>query len=182
LPEENLSFNTEFGLMFNKSSLEFGIDLDWLKINQVINEDVSIINSFEYSLSSKWRVKLSKKTQLNLKYEHTGFQVNSDEGSRSTENIFSLNFDSKFLKNFIFKTDFSTHFVNDFSDNTQNYILQNLYLGYSKPNSKLSYSLNFRNIYNNGVIVRNYFSNNLLISNQVFTLPRVFLVELKYKF
>ena len=182
LPENNLSFNTELGLIFGKSSLEFGIDLDWLKINQVINEAVSIINSFEYSLSSKWRVKLSKKTQLNLKYEHTGYQVNSDEDSRSTENIFSLNFDSKFLKNFIFKTDFSTHFVNDFSDNTQNYTLQNLYLGYSKPNSKLSYSLNFRNIYNNGVIVRNYFSNNLLISNQVFTLPRVFLVELKYKF
>jgi CarboxypepD_reg-like domain len=182
LPEENLSFNTELGLIFSKSSLEFGIDLDWLKINQVINEDISIINSFEYSLSSKWLLKLSKKTQLNLKYEHSVYQVNSDKDSRSTENIFSLNFDSKFLKNFIFKTDFSTHFVNDFSDNTQNYTLQNLYLGYSKPNSKFSYSLNFRNIYNNGVIIRNYFSNNLLISNQFFTLPRVFLVELKYKF
>lgn len=182
LPENNLSFNTEFGLIFGNSSLDFGIDLDWLKINQVINEDISTINSFEYSLSSKWRLKLSKTTQLNLKYEHNGYQVKSDEDSRSTENIFSLNFDSKFLKNFLFKTDFSTHFVNDFSDNTQNYTLQNLYLGYSKPNSKFSYSLNFRNIYNNGVIVRNYFSNNLLISNQVFTLPRVFLVELKYKF
>ena len=182
LTEENLNFNTELGVIFNKSSLEFGIDLDWLKINQVINEEVSIINSFEYNLSSKWLLKLSKKTQLNLKYEHSGYQVNSDEDSRSTENIFSLNFDSSFLKNFIFKTDFSTHFVNDFSDNTQNYTLQNLYLGYSKPNSKFSYSLNFRNIYNNGIIIRNAFSNNLLISNQVFTLPRVFLVELKYKF
>lgn len=182
LPEENISFNTEFGLIFGKSSLDFGIDLDWLKINQVINDDVSVINSFEYSLSSKYRVKLSKTTQLNLKFEHNGYKVTSDEDSRSIENIASLNFDTKFLKNFIFKTDFSTHFVNDFSDNTQNYTLQNLYLGYSKPNSKFSYSLNFKNIYNNGVIIRNHFSNNLLISNQVFTLPRVFLVELKYKF
>ena len=182
LPEENVSFNTNYGIIFSKSSLEFGIDLDWLKINQVINKEVSIINSFEYSLSSKWLLKLSKKTQVNLKYEHSGFQVNSDENSRSTESIFSLNFDSRLLKKFIFKTDFSTHFVNDFSDNTQNYTLQNLYLGYSKPNSKFSYSLNFKNIYNNGVIIRNSFSNNLLISNQVFTLPRIFIVEFKYKF
>jgi hypothetical protein len=182
LPEENLNININYGLIFKKSSLEFGIDLEWFKINQLINNEVDIINSFEYSLSSKWVIKLSKKTQLNLKYKHSGYQVNSDEDSRSSENIFSLNFDSRLLKNFIFKTDFSTNFVNDFSDNTQNYTLQNLYLGYSKPNSKFSYSLNFRNIYNNGVIIRNSFRNNLLISNQVFTLPRVFLVELKYKF
>lgn len=182
LPEENLSFNTELGLIFGKSSLDFAIDLDWFKINQVINDDINIINSFEYSLSSKWRIRLNRTTQLNLKYEHTGYQVKSEEDSRSTENILSLNFDTKFLKNFIFKTDFSTHFVEGFSDKTQNYTLQNLYLGYSKPNSKLSYSLNFRNIYNNGVIVRNSFSNNLLMSNQIFTMPRVFLVELKYKF
>jgi len=182
LPEENLSFNTELGLIFGKSSLDFGVDLDWLKINQVINNDVSIINSFEYSLSSKWRIKLNKKTQLNLKYEHNGFQVNSEKDSRSRENIASVNFDTKFLKNFIFKTDFSSHVVKDFSDNTQNYTLQNLYLGYAKPNSKFSYSLNFRNIYNNGIIIRNTFNGNLLISNQVFTLPRIFLIELKYKF
>lgn len=182
LPEENVSFNTNYGLIFNKSSLEFGVDLDLLKVNQVINEEVSIINSFEYSFSSKCLFKLSKKTQLNFKYQHSGYQVDSDEDSRSTENILSLNFDSKFLKNFIFKTDFSSNFVNDFSDNNQNYTLQNVYLGYSKPNSKFSYSLNFRNIYNNGVIIRNSFSNNLLISNQVFTLPRVFLFKLKFKF
>lgn len=32
LPEENLSVNTEFGLIFGKYSLEFGIDLEWLKL------------------------------------------------------------------------------------------------------------------------------------------------------
>ncbi|WP_190311487.1 carboxypeptidase-like regulatory domain-containing protein [Polaribacter sp. IC066] len=182
LPEDNLSLNTELGLMFYKSSLEFGVDLEWLKLNQIINEETSVINSFEYGLSSKWLYKLNKKTQLNLKYKHTGFQVTSDEESRSIENIISLNFDSKFLKNFIFKTDFSTHFVKNFSENTDNYTLQNLYVGYSKPNNKFSYSLNVRNMYNNGVVVRNSFSNNLLMSNQVFTLPRVFLVAFKYKF
>lgn len=182
LPEENVSFNTNYGLIFNKSSLEFGVDLDWLKINQVINKNVGVINSFEYSLSTKWLLRISKKTQLNFKYKHNGYQVNSDEGSHSSENTYSLNFDSRFFKNFIFKTDFSSHFVNDFSDNTENYILQNLYLGYSKPNSKFSYALNFKNIFNNGVIIRNSFSSNLLISNQVLTLPRVLLMELKYKF
>lgn len=182
LPEENLNFNTQLGLIFKKSSLEFGLDLDWLKINQVINNRFDIVNSFENSLSSKWQLKLNKKTQFNIGYEHSSYRIFSDEDSRTTEDILSLNFDSQLLKNFIFKTDFSTHFINDFSDNSQNYILQNLYLGYSKPNSKFSFNLNFRNIYNNGVIIRNSFSNNLLISNQVFTLPRVFLVELKFKF
>ncbi|WP_342696419.1 carboxypeptidase-like regulatory domain-containing protein [Flavobacterium aureirubrum] len=182
LPQNNLSFNTDFGFIFNKSSVEFGIDLDWLKANQIINEKVNFINTFDYNLSGKWLLKFNKKTQLSLKYRHSGYHVNSGEKSQSTENTFSLNFDSKFLKNFIFKTDSSTHIVNDFSENTQNYTLQNLYLGYSKPNSKLSYSLNFRNIYNNGVIVRNSFSNNLLLSNQIFTIPRVLLFELKYKF
>ena len=155
---------------------------EWLKANQVINNNINVINTFEYSFSSKYVVKLNKKTQLNFKYKHTGYQVKSNEKSQSTENIFSLNFDSRFLKNFIFKTDLSTYFVNDFSDNSQNYTLQNLYLGYIKPNSKFSYSLNFKNIYNNGVIIRNSFSNNLITSNRVFTLPRVFLLELKYKF
>lgn len=182
LPEENLSLNTELGLIFNKSSLDFGVSLDWLKVNQVIKDEVNVINSFEYNFSSKWLLKLNKRTQLNLKYKHAGYQVNSEKDSRSIENTISLNFDNRFLKNFIFKTDFSTHFVNDFSDKDQNYTLQNLYLGYAKPNSKFSYSVNFKNIYNNGVIIRNSFSNNLLISNQIFTLPRVFLFELKYKF
>lgn len=182
LPEENLSLNTNYGLIFNKSSLEFEVYLEWLKNNQVINETIDVLTSFEYSLSSKWLFQLTKKTQLNLRYKHSGFQVLSDEDSRSSEHVLSLNFDTKFLNNFIFKTDFSTNFVNNFSDENQNYTLQNLYLGYSKPNSKFSYSLNFRNIYNNGVIVRNNFSNNILISNQVFTLPRLLLVELKYKF
>lgn len=182
LPENNLSINTQLGLVFNSSSLEIGLGLDWLKMNQIINENISIINSYEYNLSTKWQLKLSKKMQLNLKYEHIGYQVNSDENSSSSENILSLNFDSKFLKNLIFKTDFSTHLVNDFSNNTNNYTLQNLYLGYAKPNSKFSYSLNFRNIYNNGVIIRNTFSSNILTSNQIFTLPRLFLAELKYKF
>lgn len=182
LPENNLSFNTELGLIFGKTSLDFGIDLDWLKLNQAINGDISSINSFEYGLSSKLRLKLNKKTQLNLKYKHNGYNVNSDEDSRSTEDVFSLDFDSKFLKNFIFKTDFSTHLVKDFSDKNQNYTLQNLYLGYTKPNSKFSYGIKFNNIYNNGIIVRNSFRNNLFSSNQIFTLPRVFLFELKYKF
>ncbi|MCL5244346.1 carboxypeptidase-like regulatory domain-containing protein [Cellulophaga sp. 20_2_10] len=182
LPENNLSFNTELGLIFGKTSLDFGVDLDWLKFNQVINEDITSINSFEYGLSSKLRMKLNKKTQLNLKYKHNGYNVNSDEDSRSTEDIFSLDFDSKFLKNFIFKTDFSTHLVKDFSDKNQNYTLQNLYLGYTKPNSKFSYGIKFNNIYNNGIIVRTSFRNNLFSSNQIFTLPRVFLFELKYKF
>jgi len=182
LPEENFNFNSDLGLIFNKSSLEFGVYFEWLKMNQVINEQVDVIKSYEYSLSSKWLYKLSKKTQITLKYKHSGYQVQSDEESRSSEDVFSLNFDTKFLKNFIFKTDLSTHCVNDFSDTNQNYTLQNLYLGYARPNSKFSYSLKVRNIYNNGVVIRNTFSNNLLISNQIFTLPRVFLAELRYKF
>jgi hypothetical protein len=126
--------------------------------------------------------KLTKNTQINLKYKHSGYKIQTGEENTSTEDVLSLNFDSRFLKNFIFKTNFSTYFVNDFSDNSQNYTLQNLYLGYTKPNSKFSFSLNFKNIYNNGVIIRNSFRNNLIMSNQVFTLPRVFLLEIKYKF
>lgn len=182
LPQTNLGLKTDFGFLFNKSTLEFGIDSDWSRVNQVINEKINYINSFEYNLSTKWQLKWNKKTQLSLKYRHSGYQVNSREKSQSSEDTFSINFDSRFLKNFIFKTDFTTHFVNDFSENSQNYTLQNLYLGYAKPNSKLSYNLSFRNIYNNGVIVRSSFSNNLIMSNQVFTIPRVLLLELKYKF
>ena len=182
LPENNLNFNTELGFVFKKSSLEFGIDLDWLKINQLIDNEVNLINSFEYTLRSKFLLKLNKTTQMNVKYVYNGYNVISDEYSESSEQIISFNFDTRFLKNFIFKTDFSTHFVNDFSNTSQNYTNQNLYLGYSKPNSKFSYSLNFRNIYNNGILVRNNFTNNLLVSNQIFTLPRVLLFELKYKF
>lgn len=182
LPEESLGFNTEFGLMFDKSNLDLSFSLDFFKTNQLINNKINVINSYEYNLSGKWGVKLSKKTQMSLKYNYSEYKVRFDEDSRSTENKISLNFDSRFLKNFIFKTNFSTHLVNDFSNNTQNNVLQNLSLGYYKPNSKFSYGLKFNNIYDNGVIIRNTFSNNLLISSQVFTLPRVFLFELKYKF
>lgn len=182
IPEESLNFNANIGILFNKSSLEFSTDLDWLKVNQVINKKINSINSFEYMLSSKWILKLTNKTQISTQFKHLGYLVNAEENSRSTENIFSLNFDSRLLKNFIFKTNLSAHFVNDFSNNNQNYVLQDLYLGYMKRSSKFSYSLNFRNMYNNSVTIRNTFNNNLLISNQVFTLPRTFLFELKYKF
>lgn len=182
LPEESLSLNTELGLLFKKSNLDFAINVDLLKINQLINEEVSRIHSLEYGFKSKWRLDISKRSHLGISYKHEGFQVLSDERSRSVQNVFSLNGDIKFLNNFIFKTDFSTHFVNDFSDNTTNYTVQNVYLGYRKPNSKFAYSLNFKNIFNNGVIVRNNFNGNLISSNQIFTLPRVMLAELTFKF
>lgn len=182
LPEENLSFNTNYGLIFNKSSLEFDFFLEWLKTNQVINANVDALESYEYSLSSKLLFELNQNAQLNFSYKHSSVQLNTGGNSKSTENIISLTFDTKLFNNFIFKTDFSTNFVNDFTGNSQNYTLQNLYLGYSKPNTKFTYSLNFRNIYNNGVIIRNNFANNIILSKQVFTLPRTFLFELKYKF
>ncbi|MGK0447757.1 MAG: hypothetical protein ACJA2M_001535 [Polaribacter sp.] len=182
IPEENFNINSDFGFIFNKSNLDFSLYAEWLKGNQVVNNNVSVINTFEYAFSSKYVIKLTKNTQINLKYKHSGSEIQTGENNTSTEDVLSINFDSRFLKNFIFKTDFSTHFVNDFSDNSQNYTLQNLYLGYRKPNSKFSYSLNFKNIYNNGVIIRNSFRNNLISSNQIFTLPRIFLLDIKYKF
>lgn len=182
LPQSNASFNTDFGLLFNKSTLDFGIGSDWSKTNQVINEKINFINTFEYNVHSKWKWKLNKQTQLSLKYRHSSYQVTASEKSQTFENTFSLNFESRFLKNFIFKMDSSTYFVNDFSANSQNYTLQNMYIGYSKPNSTFSYSLNFRNIYNNGVIVKNSFGSNLIMSSQIFTIPRVLLFEFKYKF
>jgi hypothetical protein len=182
LPQNNASFNTDFGILFNKSTLEFGIGSDWSKTNQVINEKINFIYTFEYNVNSKWKLKLNKQTQFSLKYRHSSYQVTASEKSQTFEDTFSLNFDSRFLKNFIFKMDSSTHFINDFSENSQNYTLHNLYLGYSKPTSKFSFSLNFKNIYNNGVIVKNSFGTNLIMSSQVFTIPRVLLFELKYKF
>lgn len=182
IPEENFNINSDFGFIFNKSNLDFSLYAEWLKGNQVVNNNVSVINTFEYAFSSKYVIKLTKNTQINLKYKHSGSEIQTGEVNKSTEDVLSMNFDSRFLKNFIFKTDFSTNFVNDFSDNSQNYTLQNMYLGYRKQNSKFSYSLNFKNIYNNGVIIRNSFSNNLISSNQIFTLPRIFLLEVKYKF
>ena len=182
IPEENFNINSDFGFIFNTSNLDFSLYAEWLKANQVINNNINVINTFEYSFSSKYVIKLNEKTQLNFKYKHSGYEIKTGEDNTSTEDVISLNFDSRFLKNFIFKTDLSTYFVNDFSNNSQNYTLQNLYLGYTKPNSKFSYSLNFKNIFNNGVIIRNFFSNNLISSNQIFTLPRIFLLEIKYKF
>ncbi|PQJ80606.1 carboxypeptidase-like regulatory domain-containing protein [Polaribacter porphyrae] len=182
LAEQSLSSFNEFGLVFNKSSLDFTFSFDWFKTNQVINNNVTQINSYEYYLKTKWLYKLSKASQLNLQYKYSGYDVVAEGDNNSSEHTFSLNFDTKLFKNVIFRTDFSTNFVTNFDEGTQNYTIQNLFLGYSKPNSPISYNINFKNIYNNGVIVRNTFGNNLFISNQVFTLPRVFLFELNYKF
>lgn len=182
LPEETLNLFTDFGLIFNNFSVEFEANIDWSKENQLINNNFNKVYSFQYSLGNKWLVKLNKTAQLSLEYEHIGYHITSGEKYKSTDDIISLTFESRFLKNFLFKTDFSSHFVRDFSNASQNYQLQNLYLGYAKPNKKFSYSLNFKNIYNNGLIVNNSFNDNLVISNQIFTLPRVLLFSLKYKF
>ncbi|MHB0755219.1 hypothetical protein [Polaribacter sp. M15] len=182
LAEQSLSSFNEFGFVFNKSSLDFTFSLDWFKTNQVINNNVTQINSYEYYLKTKWLYKLTKVSQINLQYKYSGYNVVAEGDNNSSEHTFSLYFDTKLFKNLIFKTDFSTNFVSNFDEGTQNYTIQNLFLGYSKPNSPFSYNINFRNIYDNGVIVRNNFSSNVFISNQIFTLPRVFLFELNYKF
>lgn len=182
LAEQSLSSFNEFGLVFNKSSLDFNFSFDWFKTNQVINNDITQINSYEYYLKTKWLYKLTKASQLNVQYKYSGYDVAVEGDNNSSEHTFSLNFDTKLFKNLIFRTDFSSNFVSNFDERTQNYTIQNLFLGYSKPNSHFSYNINFRNIYNNGIIVRNSFGNNLFISNQIFTLPRVFLFELNYKF
>lgn len=182
LAEQSLSSFNEIGLVFSKSSLDFTFSFDWFKTNQVINNNVTQINSYEYYLKTKWLYKLTKASQINFQYKYAGYDVVAEGENNSSEHTFSLNFDTKLFKNVIFRTDFSTNFVSNFDEATQNYTIQNLFLGYSKPNSPFSYNINFRNIYDNGIIVRNTFGNNLLISNQIFTLPRVFTLELNYKF
>lgn len=182
LPEKSLSINSELGLVYNKASLEFGFDLDWLGANQLINNEVFPIDSYELEFRTKWMKKFGAKTRFQLKHAFSLYNVVSDFRSNSSENVLSLQFQTEILNRVVFKTDFSGHLVSDFEDDFRKYFIQNIYLGYSIPNNPWSFSLNANNLYNNGLIVRNYFSENLITSNQIFTLPRVLYFEMIYRF
>ncbi|MCF6295049.1 MAG: carboxypeptidase-like regulatory domain-containing protein [Flavobacteriaceae bacterium] len=183
LPETSLGFMGEVGRYFeSSSSLDFSMSLDWSQTNQGINNDVTIIEAYDYGFNTEWRQKINSKTHLNLEYKINVNTIVNEGKSTFVENILSLKFDSRLFKNTTFKTDFSVYFINDYENVKSSYAIPNIYFDYRKPNSKFSYGLVLENILNNGVILNNSFTNTIIASQKTFTLPRVFLFKLKYKY
>jgi CarboxypepD_reg-like domain len=183
LPETSLGFMGEVGRYFGSSSnLDFSMSLDWSQTNQVINNDVTIIEAYDYRFSTEWMQKINSKAHLKLSHEININTIVNKGKSTFVENVLSLKFDSRLFKNTTFKTDLAVHFIKDYERVKSSYAIPNIYLDYRKPNSKFSYGLVLENILNNGVILNNSFSNTIITSQRTFTLPRVFLLKLRYKF
>jgi len=181
-PETSLSFIGESSFKIKASNLDLSFSLDWSKINQMINEVVNNIDSYEYNFSAKWLKNINDETHLSFEFENNSNLIVEDDKASFIENIISLKFDSRFLKNIVLKTNASMHFINDYDNVKTNYIIPNIYVDYKNPNSKFSYGLMLENIFNNGVVLNNSFSNNMISSQKIFILPRVFLFKMRYKY
>lgn len=183
LPETSLSFNAVLGREIKNTFLDFSFIFEWSKTNLLINSTLAAINEYDYWVSTKWLINLNKKTHFTIQYKaNINNVVENNESSTFTENIITSKLDCNLFKNITFKTDVSLHFVNDYTNKNNSFVLPNIYLNYKKPNSKFNYGLVMENIFDNGVIFNNSFSKSIISSQKVFTLPAVFLAKLNYKF
>ncbi len=180
--DSSLLFNLESGKTFKTFHIDFKFSLDFSKINQIVNSNILFINTYDYLFSSTFMKKINKKSHISLNYTKSVNIVVNNNTSTFTEDVLTLKYDLKLLKNITFKPNISTYYISDYEDTKSNYILANASIDYKKPNKKLSYGLQFNNIFNNGIVLNSSFTETVIQSNKIFTLPRILLFKLNYKF
>jgi hypothetical protein len=101
--------------------------------------------------------------------------------SHLTSDRLSFDFDIDFLKNFNFKTDYEVTFNEDSYNQKTDFRIANAYLTYQKKNNPFRFELSAQNYLNNSTKITNSFSDYMISSSTVYTLPRIVMLTVSYK-
>ena len=102
--------------------------------------------------------------------------------SHFTNNEFFVNLDCVFLKDFIFKANYSRFdFENKAADTANIFEIANASLFYQKENSSWGFEIEATNLFDTGFKRSNSFTDFLISDQTTFIMPRIVLFKVSYK-
>tara|TARA_R110002051_G_scaffold138637_1_gene211413 strand:- start:193 stop:2859 length:2667 start_codon:yes stop_codon:yes gene_type:complete len=180
-PETNLAFSGMLEKQVYKFKLSFRTSLRWFTYLQTINNIDTKNNRNSQNLFIQFRLADKKLPNIGVNYKKTFNQFNGLTNSNLTSDKINLNSDLNFLDFFKFKAKYEISFNKNQNNQINNYQIASASLYYIKKNQPLSFEISVNNILNNNFKLDNSYSDFIISTNRVYTLPRIVMLTMRYK-
>ncbi|MDB9912259.1 carboxypeptidase-like regulatory domain-containing protein [Flavobacteriaceae bacterium] len=176
---------TAFGRMqrtFGKIRGSLSVNLNYSKINQFVQERLSVNEGFTQSYTPSIRTTFKVAPNVTLRYRHTIAQ--NDQGTSSTTfitNAPSIEFDAYIKKAFTLRSDFTYNRLSDDVEEINSFQTWNASLSYRKDkDARFEYEVRATNILGIDSQVQNSASNISVFTSETFIQPRFVTFRLVY--
>ncbi len=183
LEDDVLSGAANFQRTFGKVKLSTKASLSYSNLNNIVNEEPSVSESFTQSYRASLATSFKNAPNLELGYTYSINDYNNGgtESKYFTETPFAK-FDAAFLKNFIFLADFDYYSYYDEADTIDNkYGFLDTSLSYQKKDSKWEYSIEVTNLLDNQEINQDSYSELYFSTSTYVVQPRYVMFKVKYE-
>jgi hypothetical protein len=180
-PETNWRVSGNIDKKINKIRINFNTSLGWFHYIQTVNNETSENQRNNQNFGLKLRTAVKKWPSASVSYNKMFSQFTGLTKSHLTSDRLSFDFDIDFLKNFNFKTDYEVTFNEDSYNQKTDFRIANAYLTYQKKNNPFRFELSAQNYLNNSTKITNSFSDYMISSSTVYTLPRIVMLTVSYK-
>ena len=183
-PEHNWNVNGRISKKIKRIRYSLDANFRYNDFFQLLNDQVGL--NVSRTLSSTVTIETSFKKLPNLELGYT--KDFSNYRSFGNENKFkndrvSANLEYDFLRDFIFKADYSYDVYRNISADVKNtFDTANASLFYQVEDSPWGFEVNATNLFDVGFRQQNSFNDFLISDTQTFILPRIVMFKIAYKF
>lgn len=179
--DETFTANGRFERTFGKIKASVGGTLSLSKINQEINGNRTVNESFTQAYRTKISTNFRNAPNIEVGYN---LSINNyDQGNNSNRFVTKspyVNVDAYFLKSFIFTADYSYFNYSNEERTINNYSFLKAELSYQKKDSQWEYSVKGTNLLNTKSLNQDNSNSFLTSTSEYFIQPRYVILGLKY--
>lgn len=183
LPEYSWSTSGNISKKINKIKYSFNSRFNYNDFYQILNDETNLNISKSISSTVSAETFFKNYPNVELGYTKDFSNYKSLENVTNFENDrFFINLEYDFLKDFIFKADYSFDAYQNKSNGIKNtFDTANTSLFYQKEDSPWGFEINATNLFDVTFKQQNSFNNFLISDSKTFILPRIIMFKLSYK-
>lgn len=184
LPEHNWNVSGGISKKINKIRYNLRSRFSYNDFYQILNDqtNLNISKSVSSTISAETFFKNYPNIEIGFTKDFNNYRSRQTISNFENDNFF-VNLQYDFLKDFIFKADYSFDSYSNKSMNIQNtFDTANASLFYQVEDSPWGFEINVTNIFNNEFRQQNSFSDFLISDSKTFILPRIIMFKIAYKF
>lgn len=182
LEDEVLSGSANYQRTFGKIKVSARASLSYSNLNNIVNNNPSTSESLTQSYRGALATSFKNAPNVELGYSYA--INNYDNGGNATTFYTKtpfIEFNTPFLKSFIFTSDFNYYKYNDAENTVENeYGFLNANLSYQKKDSKWEYSVQLTNLLNNTELNQDSFNELYNRTSTYIVQPRYTVFKIKY--
>ncbi|MEM1002507.1 MAG: carboxypeptidase regulatory-like domain-containing protein, partial [Bacteroidota bacterium] len=183
MPENNWNLNGRISKKINKITYNLRGRFSYNDFFQLLNDSVDLNISKSYSGTAGIETAFKEFPNIEVNYTKDFSNYRSLGTDNKFENDrFEIFLEYDFLKDFIFKTDYTFDNYNNISQNLRNtFDVFNASLFYQKEDSPWGFELNATNIFDVRFRRQNSFNSFIISDQRTFVMPRIIMFKLSYK-